>query len=183
MYFVGLILLEGVQTSATIHFDLLASLDFIDGHFLTAAVKQAHDIDAFRISKVACLLFEGEGDLFALNRVAQGKREVVLNAVAAVLDQHKGLSIAVRLLVVLGTVAANLIHRACEHRQGWVVEHPYVFVFEAETFESLLELGAIVPELVKIFEALEIFESSELGVVLIGNEECDHPSGDEFSSL
>ena len=183
MYFVGFILLVSVQTSTTIHFDLLASLDFIDGHFLTAAVKQAHDIGAFLISKVSCLLFEGEGDLFALNRVAQSKRIVVLNAVATVLDQHKGLSIAVRLLVVLATVADNRIHSACEHLHGWVVEHPDVFILEAETFESLLELSAIVPELVKIFEALEIFESSELGVVLIGNEECDHPSGDEFSSL
>ena len=183
MYIVVLILLEGTQTSATIYVHLLASLDLIDGHFLTAAVKQAHDIGAFLISKVSCLLFEGEGDLFALNRVAQSKRIVVLNAVAAVLDQHKGLSIVVRLLVVLGTVAANRIHGVCEHLHGWVVEHPDVFILEAETFESLLELGAVVPELVKIFEALEISESPQLGVVLIGHEECDHPSGDEFSSL
>ena len=125
----------------------------------------------------------GKGDLFALNRVAHGKRKVVLNAVAAVLDQHKGLSIAVRLLVVLATFFNNRIHGVCEHLQGWVVEHPDVFIFEAETFESLLELGAIVPELVKIFEALEISESPQLGVVLIGHEECDHLSGNEFSSL
>ena len=183
MYIVVLILLEGTQTSATIYVHLLASLDLIDGHFLTAAVKQAHDIGAFLISKVSCLLFKGEGDLFALNCVAQGKRIVVLNAVAAVLDQHKRLSIAVCLLVVLGTVAANRIHCVCEHLQGWVVEHPDVFIFEAETFESLLELGAVVPELVKIFEAFEIFESPELGVVLIFHKECNHPSGDEYSSL
>ena len=183
MYFVGLILLEGVKTSATVHFDLLASLDLIDGHFLTAAVKQAHDIGAFQTSNVSCFLFNLIGDLFALNRVAQGICVVVLNAMAAVLDQHKGLSIAVRLLVVLATFADNLIHGFCEHFPGWVVEHPDVFVFEAQTFESLLELGAVVPELVKIFEAFEIFESPELGVVLIFHKECNHPSGDEYSSL